>query len=96
VPLTRGSIIGYYAGRMTFEFTMVTPDARIVECGISSSAMDCLIGTKGVLPQDREALFRELRGIIEQRASDIFDRKATHRIRIFSKDVKERSRRNTG
>jgi hypothetical protein len=40
MPLTRGKIVGYDTDRMTFEFTMLTPDARVVSCQISSIALD--------------------------------------------------------
>jgi hypothetical protein len=87
MPLKRGSVIGYDNGRMTFEFTMLTPEAEIVDCGISSVALDHLMGNKGALPQGRNAQFAELRDKIEQIASDIFDRERTNHIRIFSKHV---------
>ena len=32
MPLTRGSIIGYDAVRMTFRFTMLRPDGVVVDC----------------------------------------------------------------
>jgi hypothetical protein len=38
MPLTRGSIIGYDAVRMTFRFTMLRPDGAVVDCGINSAA----------------------------------------------------------
>jgi hypothetical protein len=87
MPLLRGSFIGYDTGRMTFDFRMLTSDARTVHCGISSSAMDILNGTKGTLPQEREAQFAKLRDKIEQVASDLFDQDATYHIRIFFKHV---------
>jgi hypothetical protein len=87
MPPLRGNVAGYDVGRMTFEFTMLTADAKIVGCGISSSAMDHLIGSKGALPQEREAQFSQLRDKVEQIVSDIFDQKAIYHIRIFTKDV---------
>jgi Protein of unknown function (DUF1488) len=47
MPLIRGRILGYDANRMTFEFTMMH-ETRIVDCEISSTAMDDLAGEKGV------------------------------------------------
>ena len=92
MPLMRGRILGYDANRMAFEFTMMH-GARIVDCEISSTAMDDLAGEKGVRPDEREAQFRRLRDAIERVASDIFDQSsmsAVEIIRIFSKHVRNR------
>jgi len=92
MPLMRGRILGYDADRMTFEFTMMH-DARIVDCEISSTAMDDLAGEKGVRTNEREAQFRRLRDTIERVASDIFDQRSmspVETIRIFSKHVRNR------
>jgi hypothetical protein len=92
MPLMRGRILGYDANRMTFEFTMMH-DARIVDCEISSVAMDDLAGEKGVRPSEREAQFRRLRDAIERIASGAFDQggmSAGETIRIFSKHVRNR------
>jgi hypothetical protein len=92
MPLMRGRIVGYDAGRMTFEFTMMH-DARIVDCEISSTALDDLAGEKGVRPGERDAQFRRLRDAIERIASNTFDRNGMHpgeTIRIFSKHVRNR------
>ena len=72
MPLERGRIIGYDASRMTFEFTMMD-NTKIVDCEISSSAMDQLAGTKGTMPDEREAQFMHLRDAIERTASELFD-----------------------
>jgi hypothetical protein len=87
VPLTRGSIIGYDAGRMTFRFTMLRLDGTVVDCGVSGPAMDDLVGAKGGSLEERNSQFGELRDKIEQLASDIFDRNPSHQVRIFSKHV---------
>jgi hypothetical protein len=87
MPLMRGSIIGYDAGRMTFKFTMLRPNGGIVDCAISGPAMDDLFGTKGGSLEERNSQFTELRDKIEQIASDLFDRNATYQVRIFSKHV---------
>jgi hypothetical protein len=92
MPLLRGLIIGYDANRMTFEFTMMH-ELRIVDCEISSTAMDDLAGEKGVLPGEREAQFKRLRDAIERVASDMFDRSSMspiETVRIFSKHVRNR------
>jgi hypothetical protein len=92
MPLQRGSIIGYDAGRMTFTFTMLRPVGMVVDCGISSAAIDDLFGTKGASAEERDSQFAEQRDKIEQIASDIFDRDASHQVRIFSKHVDMRLR----
>jgi hypothetical protein len=92
MPLMRGRILGYDANRMAFEFTMMH-DLRIVDCEISSTAMDDLAGEKGVRPHEREAQFRRLRDTIERVASEIFDQRdmsAVETILIFSKHVRNR------
>lgn len=57
MPLTRGRTIGYNVSRMTFEFTMMDDKAKVVDCEISSVAIDQLACTKGMLPAEREAQF---------------------------------------
>jgi hypothetical protein len=92
MALMRGRILGYDASRMAFEFTMMHK-ARIVDCEISSAAMDDLAGEKGARPDEREAQFRSLREPIERVASEIFDQSsmsAVKTIRIFSKHVRNR------
>jgi hypothetical protein len=74
MPLEWGRIIGYDAGRMTFEFTMIDRAlVAVIECEISAAAMDQLAGTKGTLPVEREPQFMRLRNAIERIASDLFD-----------------------
>jgi hypothetical protein len=92
MPLMRGRIVGYDADRMTFEFTMML-DARIVDCEISSTALDDLAGEKGVRLGERDAQFRRLRDTIERVACGMFEEGGTalgRTIRIFSKHVKNR------
>jgi hypothetical protein len=90
MPLQRGRIVGYDANRMTFEFTMMH-DARIVDCEISSTAMDDLAGEKGFRPHERDAQFHRLREAIERAASELFDRSGgALALRIFSKHVRNR------
>jgi hypothetical protein len=84
MPLERGRTIGYDASRMRFEFTMIDK-ANIVNCEISSTAMDQLAGAKGAKPSEREAQFLQLRDRIERIASDLFDEMPTSggQIRVF-------------
>jgi hypothetical protein len=92
MPLMRGRIFGYNANRMVFEFTMMH-DLRIVDCEISSTAMDDLAGEKGVRPNEREAQFERLRDTIERVAAEIFDQSGmsvSETIRIFAKHVRNR------
>ncbi len=90
--LTRGRLVGYATERMMFLFTMMHA-ARIVDCEISSSALDDLDGQKGTRPHEREAQFKRLRDPIERIASDTFEQNGRPEgatIRIFSKHVKSR------
>lgn len=96
VLLTRGQPIGYDAERMAFLFTMMY-GARIVECEISSSALDDLDATKGTRPGEREAQFNRLREAVDRVASYAFEQQGWQRgkqqgerVRIFSKHVKGR------
>jgi Protein of unknown function (DUF1488) len=90
MPLTRGIIIGYDADRMLFEFTMLTPDARMVSCQISSIALDYMVGKRGTLPSEREAQFIHLRDAIEKIASDNFQGET---VRIFAKHLPQEQKR---
>ena len=92
MPLLRGRIIGYDTRLMMFNFTMLTSDARTIDCSISSSAMERLAGTDRYLRPEREALFSELRDTIEQIASETFDRENVVQIRIFAKDISDAAR----
>jgi hypothetical protein len=92
MPLTRGQIVGYDANLMTFEFTMVRTDTRIVACQVSSAAMDDLSGKKGTRPSEREGQFLSLRAAIENIASDIFDDESLVgclAVQIFAKHVRK-------
>jgi hypothetical protein len=75
MPLERGRVVRYNADRMTFEFTMIDKaTAKIVDCKISSTAMDQLAGAKGTMPSARVAQFLNMRDGIERIASDLFDK----------------------
>ena len=92
MPLMRGRPVGYDAERMVFIFTMMH-GATIIDCEISSAALDDLVGGKGARPNEREAQFLRLRDTIERVASDSFVSNGTHSgetIRIFSKHLKVR------
>jgi hypothetical protein len=86
MPLERGRIIRYNNDRMTFEFTMTDAVGKIVDCKISSTAMDQLAGMKGTIPSEREDQFLHLRDEIERIASELFERatpKPARLIHIF-------------
>ncbi len=71
MPLTRGDLIGYDVDRMVVQFTMLH-DGRVIQCAISSAAMDAL-ESAGELPSDqRVAQFERLRDVIEARAEHRF------------------------
>jgi hypothetical protein len=89
-PLTRGQVLGYDTERMAFLFTMIY-GASVVDCEISSVALDDLDGSKGARPDERESQFRRLREAVERLASYAFEqqgRRQRERLRIFSKHVK--------
>ena len=87
-----GRVIGYDANRMAFEFTMIDRAiVAIIECEISSTAMDQLAGIRGTMPAEREAQFLHLRDTIERIASDLFDEglaTPSGLIRIFAQYVR--------
>src|ERR1700730_8017538 len=75
MPLTRGTIVGFDASRMTYKFTMMD-GPHIIDCQISSAALDDLAGQRSKPPRflDRDAQFLEFRDQIEKLASEQFDR----------------------
>jgi hypothetical protein len=88
MPLKRGRIVGYDADRMAFKFTMMHEE-MIVECEVSSVALDDLSGTKGARPSEREAQFKLC--AIRSSASNSFDENGIAKgevIRIFSKHIR--------
>jgi Protein of unknown function (DUF1488) len=93
MPLEQGKIIGYDADRMTFEFTMMDK-TKIIDCSISSVAMDEMASSRGTRPADREAQFSKFRELIERIASNLFDEQAAPKgtVRISSYQVHGRSR----
>ena len=93
MALERGRIIGYDNHRMTFEFTMTDATGKLVDCKISSAAMDQLVGVRGTTPSEREAQFLDLRDEIERIASDLFDKtspKPVRMIQIFHHHIRSR------
>jgi Protein of unknown function (DUF1488) len=76
---------------MTFEFTMMDK-TNIVDCTISSTAMDELTSSKATRPADREAQFLKFRELIERIASDLFDQrgKSQKPVRIFYHHTRHR------
>jgi hypothetical protein len=95
MPLTRGRTIGYNVGRMTFAFMMIDDKAKIVDCEISSVAMDLVAGNRGTPPAEREGQFLHLRDGIERIASDLFGEMPLTggKIRIFYHHVRQRELR---
>ncbi len=90
MPLTRGRLLGYDAKRMVFVFTMMH-GARIVDCEISSAALDDIADEKGSRPGERESQFIRLREAIEHVTMVAFvamGMPQDETIRIFSKHVK--------
>src|SRR6516165_10592803 len=71
MPLRRGEVRGYDFNRMVVEFTMLNQD-KVIQCAISTAAMDDLEGKRDVKPDQRVDQFMRLREIIEQQASRKF------------------------
>jgi hypothetical protein len=91
MPLARGTILGFDAARMTYKFTMAD-GPQIIDCQISSAALDDLAGQRSKPPRvlDRDTQFLEFRDQIEKLASDQFDRDIESKpklVRIFAKHI---------
>ena len=71
MALQQGKVQGYDFNRMVVEFTMLNQD-RVIQCAISTAAMDDLEGKRGVKPDQRLDQFMRLREVIEERASSKF------------------------
>jgi hypothetical protein len=71
MPLQRGEVQGYDFNRMVVEFTMLNED-KVVQCAISTTAMDDLEGKRDVKPHQRVDQFMRLREVIEDQASRKF------------------------
>jgi hypothetical protein len=71
MPLRRGEVQGYDFNRMVVQFTMLNED-NVIQCAISTAAMDDLEDKRDVRPQQRVDQFIRLREVIEERASRKF------------------------
>jgi hypothetical protein len=71
MPLRRGEVRGYDFNRMVVEFTMLNQD-QVIQCAISTAAMDDLEGKRDVKPDQRVDQFMRLREAIEEQASHKF------------------------
>jgi hypothetical protein len=71
MPLQRGEVQSYDFNRMVVEFTMLNQD-KIIQCAISTAAMDDLEGRRDVKPDQRLDQFMRLREVIEEQASRKF------------------------
>jgi len=71
MPLQRGEVQGFDFNRMVVEFTMLNQD-QVIQCAISTAAMDDLEGKRDVKPHQRVDQFMRLREVIEERASRKF------------------------
>jgi Protein of unknown function (DUF1488) len=71
MPLRQGEVQGYHFNRMVVEFTMLNED-KVVQCAISTTAMDDLEGKRDVKPHQRVDQFMRLREVIEDQASRKF------------------------
>jgi Protein of unknown function (DUF1488) len=71
MPLRRGEVQGYDFNRMVVEFTMLNQD-KVIQCAISTAAMDDLEGKRDVKPHQRVDQFMRLREVIEDQASRKF------------------------
>ena len=71
MPLQRGEVRGYDFNRMVFEFTMLN-ESKVIQCAVSTAAMDGLEGSRNVTSDQRADQFARLRDVIEARASRKF------------------------
>jgi Protein of unknown function (DUF1488) len=75
MPLQRGEVRGFNFHWMVVEFTMLNQD-KVIECAISTAAMDDLEDKRDVKPDQRVDQFIRLREVIEEQASrKFFDEK---------------------
>ena len=71
MPLIRGELQGYDIDRMVVQFTMVN-QGRVIQCAISSAAMDAIESARDVKSDQRVDQFVRLRDVIEERAERRF------------------------
>ena len=72
MPLRQGEVHGHDFNRMVVGFTMLNQD-KVVQCAISTAAMDDLEGNRDVKAHQRVEQFMRLREVIEEQASRKFD-----------------------
>jgi hypothetical protein len=71
MTLLRGEVQGYDVDRMIVQFTMIN-DGRVIQCAVSSAAMDAIEGAGDAKPAHRVDQFVRLRDLIEERATRRF------------------------
>jgi hypothetical protein len=71
MPLRRGEVQGYDFNRMIVKFTMLNED-NVIQCAVSTAAMDELEGTRDVRSHQRMDQFKRLREVIEEQAARKF------------------------
>jgi Protein of unknown function (DUF1488) len=71
MPLQRGDLLGFNFNRMVVEFTMLNRN-EVIQCAISTAAMDDLEDKRDVRPHQRVDQFMRLREVIEEQASRKF------------------------
>jgi hypothetical protein len=77
MSLERGEVLGFDFNRMVVEFTMLNR-GKVVQCAISTAAMDDLEDKRDVRPHQRVDQFMRLREAIEEQAScKFFDEQVT-------------------
>ncbi len=62
MPLQRGEVRDFNSHRMVVEFTMLNED-KVIECAISTAAMDDLEGQRVVKADQRVDQFKRLREV---------------------------------
>ena len=72
MPLQRGEVRGFNFDRMVVEFTMLNQD-KVIQCAISTAAMDDLEGKRDVKPHQRVDQFTRLREVEEQASRKFFE-----------------------
>ena len=71
MPLMRGELQGYDVDRMIVQFTMLH-EGRVIQCAVSSAAMDALEKGPELRSDQRVDQFVRLRDVIEERAAHRF------------------------
>ena len=71
MTLLRGEVQGYDVDRMIVQFTMIN-DGRVIQCAVSSAAMDAIEAGGNVKSDQRVDQFVRLRDVIEAQATRRF------------------------